>query len=53
VFNGLCGAKSGFVPVSTVAPAVLMSEIELQRSQRALERPVILPPPWAETTRSR
>jgi predicted Zn-dependent protease len=46
VFNGFCGAESGFVPVSTVAPAVLMSEIELQRSERALERPQILPPPW-------
>lgn len=45
VFNGYCGAESGFVPVSTVAPAVLMTEIELQRSQRALERPPILPPP--------
>jgi TldD protein len=48
VFNGFCGAESGFVPVSTVAPAVLMTEIELQRSQRALERPPILPPPWAD-----
>jgi predicted Zn-dependent protease len=46
VFNGYCGAESGFVPVSTVAPAVLMSEIELQRSQRALERQPILPAPW-------
>jgi predicted Zn-dependent protease len=52
VFNGFCGAESGFVPVSTVAPAVLMSEIELQRSQRALERPPVLPPPWADPTRS-
>ena len=48
VFNGFCGAESGFVPVSTVAPAVLMTEIELQRSQRALERPPILPPPWRD-----
>ncbi len=48
VFNGFCGAESGFVPVSTVAPAVLMSEIELQRSQRAMERPPILPPPFTE-----
>src|SRR5438105_8528754 len=29
VFNGYCGAESGFVPVSTVAPTVLVSEIEL------------------------
>jgi TldD protein len=46
VFNGFCGAESGFVPVSTVAPAVLMSEIELQRTQKAAERPPILPAPW-------
>ncbi|HEY7957659.1 MAG TPA: TldD/PmbA family protein [Polyangia bacterium] len=48
VFNGFCGAESGFVPVSTVAPAILMSEIELQRTQKEAERPPILPPPWAE-----
>lgn len=46
VFNGFCGAESGFVPVSTVAPAILMSEIELQRTQKAAERPPVLPPPW-------
>jgi len=48
VFNGFCGAESGFVPVSTVAPAVLMSEIELQRTQKANERPPLLPPPWSD-----
>jgi TldD protein len=46
VFNGFCGAESGYVPVSTVAPALLISEIELQRTRRAMERPPILPPPW-------
>ncbi len=49
VFNGFCGAESGFVPVSTVAPAVLMSEIELQRTQKAAERPPLLPPPWSDS----
>jgi predicted Zn-dependent protease len=53
VFNGFCGAESGFVPVSTVAPAVLMTEIELQRSQRALERPPLLPPPWHDLAAKR
>jgi hypothetical protein len=48
VFNGFCGAESGFVPVSTIAPAVLMSEIELQRSQRAMERPPVLSTPFNE-----
>jgi len=46
VFNGYCGAESGYVPVSTGAPAVLISEIELQRTRRAMEKPPILPAPW-------
>lgn len=46
VFNGYCGAESGYVPVATIAPAVLMTEIELQRAQRPKERPPILPAPW-------
>lgn len=48
VFNGYCGAESGMVPVSTVAPAVLFTEIELQRAQNSSERPPILPPPWRD-----
>jgi len=51
VFNGFCGAESGFVPVSTVAPATLISEIELQRVARANERSPILPAPWSERAR--
>ncbi len=46
VFNGYCGAESGYVPVSTVAPAALVGEIELQRVVRAKERGPILPSPW-------
>lgn len=46
VFNGYCGAESGYVPVSTVAPALLTTELELQRVQRSSERPPILPAPW-------
>ena len=45
VFNGYCGAESGFVPVSTVAPAVLLKELELQRSSSEKRKPPILPPP--------
>ena len=51
VFNGFCGAESGYVPVSTVAPAALISEIELQRVARANERSPILPAPWSERAR--
>lgn len=49
VFNGYCGAESGMVPVSTVAPAVLFTEIELQRAQNVSERPPILAPPWRDS----
>jgi len=48
VFNGFCGAESGYVPVSTVAPWALVSELELQRVARALERSPVLPAPWTE-----
>jgi hypothetical protein len=51
VFNGYCGAESGSVPVSTVAPEVLFSEMELQRTEDTNERPLILPPPGGEAVR--
>jgi predicted Zn-dependent protease len=51
VFNGFCGAESGYVPVSTIAPATLITEIELQRVARANERSPILPAPWSEGAR--
>ena len=47
VFNGYCGAESGFVPVSTVAPTVLVSEIELQRTRKDSGRPPVMASPWA------
>lgn len=47
VFNGFCGAESGYIPVSAVAPAALVSEIELQRSVTQPKRPPILPSPFA------
>jgi predicted Zn-dependent protease len=49
VFNGICGAESGSVPVSAVAPAMLFSEIEVQKREHSHERPPILPPPGFET----
>ncbi|HYN14361.1 MAG TPA: metallopeptidase TldD-related protein [Terriglobales bacterium] len=49
VFNGICGAESGRVPVSAAAPALLFSEIEVQRRSKSNNRPPILPPPGFET----
>ena len=45
VFNGYCGAESGMVPVSAMAPATLFSEIELQRSAQARSKGPVLEPP--------
>jgi predicted Zn-dependent protease len=47
IFNGFCGAESGNVPVSTVAPAMLLQELELQRAVEGKDRPPILSSPAA------
>jgi TldD protein len=52
VFNGICGAESGQVPVAAAAPAMLFTEIEVQKRRRGSERPPILPPPGFESTAS-
>jgi TldD protein len=48
VFNGECGAESGTIPVSAVAPAMLLSTIETQRQPQGTARPPTLPIPEAE-----
>jgi TldD protein len=50
VFNGFCGAESGNVPVSTVAPATLLQEIELQRVVEGRDRPPLLSSPASDTS---
>jgi len=52
VFNGFCGAESGNVPVSTVAPATLLQEIELQRVVEGKDRPPLLDNPAAVSPRA-
>jgi len=46
IFNGTCGAESGWVPVSGVAPSLLISEMEVEKQQKAEVKPPILPPPF-------
>jgi hypothetical protein len=45
IFNGFCGAESGFIPVSAVSPSILTTQIEVQKKAKSSERPPILPPP--------
>ena len=45
VFNGYCGAESGSVPVAAVSPALLVSEIEIEKKAKSQDRPPLLPPP--------
>src|SRR5437867_4316664 len=45
VFNGFCGAESGYVPVAAVSPAILTTQIEVQKKAKSSDRPPILPPP--------
>lgn len=48
VFNGVCGAESGGVPVSAVSPGLFVSQVETQRKTKSQDRPPILPAPFAE-----
>lgn len=45
VFNGTCGAESGWVPVSSVSPSILVSEVEIEKNMKASRRPPLLAPP--------
>jgi predicted Zn-dependent protease len=45
IFNGYCGAESGNVPVSAVSPAILVSQIEIEKKDRSQDRPPLLPAP--------
>lgn len=46
-FNGICGAESGSVPVSASSPALLVSEVEVQKKAKSQDALPILPAPAA------
>ena len=48
VFNGICGAESGWVPVSAISPGLLVSQIEVQRKAKSQEKAPVLPSPPAD-----
>lgn len=45
VFNGICGAESGYVPVSAIAPDMLIEQVEVQRKDKDLDLPPIIAAP--------
>ncbi len=46
VFNGTCGAESGWVPVSAISPSILVSQVEIEKKAKEQEKPPLLPPPY-------
>lgn len=48
VFSGICGAESGNVPVTAIAPALFVKKIETQRKPNANESIPVLGRPDAE-----
>ncbi|MCH9681849.1 MAG: peptidase U62 [Deltaproteobacteria bacterium] len=45
IFNGMCGAESGWVPVSAVSPSLLLESIEIERAAHDRDRPPLLAAP--------
>ena len=46
--QGFCYAESGSIPVTGIAPAIVLSEIELQQSSTSGFHEPLLPPPFAD-----
>lgn len=44
-FNGVCGAESGWVPVSASAPSLLVEKLEVEKGFIPPDRPPLLDPP--------
>jgi predicted Zn-dependent protease len=49
IFNGVCGAESGGVPVSASSPSILVSSIEVQKKQKSQAKPPLLTDPTIHT----
>ena len=48
IFNGYCGAASGWVPVSAISPALLVSDIEVEKKPKSNDRPPLLAAPGSK-----
>lgn len=52
-FSGVCGAESGWVPVSATSPSLLVKTVEVAREWKEQDRPPILPPPASEPAKTK
>lgn len=48
-FNGVCGAESGWIPVSASSPSLLVKTIEVARQAKSHNKPPLLPDPLHES----
>jgi TldD protein len=48
VFNGHCGAESGWLPVSAISPSLLLGSMEFESRGKDQNRPPILAPPGSQ-----
>jgi len=49
-FNGVCGAESGWVPVSASAPSLLLDKLEVEKAFIPPDRPPVLGAPSVRAT---
>ncbi len=45
VFTGICGAESGWVPVTASSPDIVVKKVEMQRKSKSMQTPPALPRP--------
>lgn len=50
VFTGMCGAESGWVPVTACSPMIYVSQVETQRRTQSRDLPPVLPAPDVNTS---
>ena len=48
IFNGVCGAESGGVPVSASSPSLYVKTIEVQKKQKSQAKPPLLESPLSK-----
>lgn len=48
-FNGVCGAESGWIPVSASSPSLLVKTVEVARQAKSHNKPPLLPDPLHES----